>query len=190
MHKEPQTMDFNKFDNRARAEQGYPLQLLDPETREPLTHQGKPCLVYIRGTISSVVQGAIRQKLKEQVVAENRVIVGESPEAKALRKTPVFVMEDVHKDAVETTIPYVIRLENIPRGAAVLESTSEDDIRWLLNLTFPVVKQDKDSDGNLVFEDGEGGKRPKLSVVNLPFTKQIQDAASDLGTTLGNDPTA
>lgn len=187
------SMDFSQFDNRAVAERGAKLQLKHPDTREPLTNNGQPCLVTVRGAISKPVQTSIRQKLKEQVVSDNKVIVGETPESKALRKAKIRVMEDVHNETVESTLPFMVAVENVARGGELLQNT-EDDFRWLLNLTFPVIKPELDAEGKPIFDDGvdEEGKptkMPRLMVVNLPFTKQIQDFASELGTSLGNDST-
>ena len=188
-------MDFNKFDNRKKAEQGSPLQLLDPDTREPITSGGKPCRVIVRGTISKQVQSSIRQRLREQVVQENKTIAGETAEAKALRKADIKVMEDVHQEAVESTLPFVMGFENIERGGEPLDPNNEDDVRWLLNLTFPVIGPELDDKGEPLMDEVEDDetkkmvKRPKLKVMNLPFTKQVQDFAAKLGSEMGNGST-
>ena len=189
-------MDFSKFDNRSRAEKGAPLHLVDPDTREPLTHEGKACIVYVRGAISHAVQSAIRQKLRDQVRLGAGVLnIPEGPARElAEREANIRVMEDVHEDSVEATLPFIrgLGFENISRGDRPLDPSSDDDLRWFLNLTFPVISIEKDAKGNNVLavfkdEDGKEELRPKVAVMNFPFTKQVQDFAAELGAKLGND---
>ncbi|WP_349295782.1 hypothetical protein ABEB22_15160 (plasmid) [Thioclava sp. 'Guangxiensis'] len=118
-------MDFTKFDSRSAADKPARLHLKDPASGEELFADEarlKPCVVLVRGTESRAVQSALRAvqraKLKDKPKKE-------SEEARTL--------EDLHTQMVDGAVPLITGFENIARGEAAL-TTSEDDLRWFLNL--------------------------------------------------------
>lgn len=148
-------MDFSKFDNRAPAEEGVRVPLVDPVTKEPIEGEDGPACVIVRGTASRTVQAALRRRAL----------------AKAKDTTQhLDVMEDVHRDLIETAMPLIAGFENVERNGRAL-TTSDEDVRWFLDLTFPQMEKSTRA------ERLETGQEWKM--VNQPFAKQIAEAAGD-----------
>jgi hypothetical protein len=166
-------MDFSKFDNRAPAETGIAMPLLDPVTREPLASNGKPCAVLVRGVASRVIQQQIREKARAKMAA--------TPNDDA----QIACMEDLHEAMIDGAAPFIAGFVNVERNGQPL-TTSADDVRWFLDLTFPIMEPKKDADGNAVIVDGV----PQFEMVNLPFAKQIDNFAADQRNFLGNAKSA
>ncbi|WP_339109268.1 hypothetical protein [Thioclava sp. GXIMD4216] len=117
-------MDFTKFDSRSAADTPARLHLKDPANGEPLfadAGRTKPCIVLVRGTESRSVQAALR--------ALQRAKLKDKPK----KDEEVRSLEDLHGQMVDSAVPLVTGFENIARGEAAL-TTSEDDLRWFLNL--------------------------------------------------------
>lgn len=143
-------MDFSKFDARSDHEAGARMTILHPITGEPIADgKGKTSAVIVRGIASPTVQADIRRRHKEKLSAEQEANL------KALEQT----LEDVHEDSIATALPMVIGFENVERDGRALKGTSED-IRWFLNLTFPIMETDA---------------KGKWQMVNRPFAVQIAE---------------
>src|SRR5688572_30564489 len=122
-------MDFTTFDMRAKAEAGAALHVLHPETDEPIwASKVKPCRVLVRGVASRSAQGQARERQKARMMA----LKGKKPDEQAR------VMEDVHNDLIEAAMPFIVGFENINRGDRPL-TTDPEDVRWFLDLTFPIM---------------------------------------------------
>ena len=80
-------MDFSKFDSRAQAEIGTPMQILDVWTNEPMMDGDKPCRVIVRGTASKTMQAKMRAKQKAAMM---------SKKDKGDKDDVARVMEDIH----------------------------------------------------------------------------------------------
>jgi len=176
-------MDFNKYNSRAYAETGSPMQILDPWTGEPMMDGDKPCRVIVRGTASKSVQAAMRAKQKAAIMS--RKAKGAKPEDEEVR-----VMEDVHNTLCEEAGPYILGFENVMNGDK--PATAEDAL-WFLDLTFPEMGVKEDENGKTVTEDGlddKGlpAKTPVFEMKNNPFAKQIAEFASTQANRLGNAP--
>lgn len=162
-------MDFSKFDNRAAAETGIRLELVDPDTGEPITNdKGKPCAVTVRGVASRTVQAAIRARQKARVKKAD----GKKPDDR--------IMEDVHDEMCDAAAPLIVSFENIERDGKAC--VVPDDVEWFLDLTFPIMGLVEDEDGDPVLVNGE----PKFEMKNNPFAKQITEAASKMRAASGN----
>ena len=140
-------MDFSKFDNRGPAEEGVKVPLVDPNTGEPIEGDDGPACVIVRGVASRTVQAEMRKRAL----------------AKAKTKQgSLDTLEDVHQALIDAAAPLVVGFENVERNGEPLTS-SPGDVRWLLDLTFPMMEK-----------DGEGWK-----MVNRPFAAQIAEAAGE-----------
>ena len=84
-------MDFNKFDSRAQAETGTPMQILDQWTGEPMMDGDKPCRVILRGSASKTMQAAMRDRQRAAMAAHK----------KGKGDDEARVMEDIHNQLCE-----------------------------------------------------------------------------------------
>lgn len=140
-------MDFSTFDNRGPAETGTRVPLVNPVTGEGIGPEDAPSCVIVRGVASRTVQAEMRKKAL----------------ARAKSNAPALdVMEDVHQSLIDAALPLVVGFENVERNGAPL-TASVEDIRWFLDLTFPMMEKD--------------GQQWKM--VNRPFAAQIAEAAGD-----------
>jgi hypothetical protein len=165
-------MDFNKFDSRAIAEAGSPMQILDSWTDDPIIDGDKPCRVILRGTASASMQAKMRAAQKAAMMSKKSKGKDAEDEAR--------VMEDVHNQMVEAAAPFIIGFENVNKGD---KPATADDAVWFLNLTFPEMGVKEDEAGNPVLnKDGEATYEMK----NNPHAKQCSEFASKQANRLGN----
>ncbi|WP_411975926.1 hypothetical protein [Sulfitobacter faviae] len=167
-------MDFNaKYNSRAAAEAGAPMQLLDPNyPHEPIMDGDKPCRVIVRGVASKSMQAKLRAKQKAAMMSKKAKGDDEEDEAR--------VMEDVHMQLIEGAAPFVVGFENVERDG---KPATVDDVEWFLDLTFPEMGVKEDKDGNTV-TDKDGS--PVFEMKNSPFAKQIGEFAGKQANFLGN----
>jgi len=162
-------MDFSKFDSRAQAEIGTPMQILDQWTSEPMMDGDKPCRVIVRGTASKTMQGRMRDK---QRAAMSRKGKDKDEEAR--------VMEDVHNQLCESAAPFIVGFENVSRGD---RPATAEDAEWFLDLSFPEMGIKTDDKGdNVLDKDGS----PVFEMTNNPFAKQVGEFAGKQANRLGN----
>jgi hypothetical protein len=165
-------MDFSKFDSRAIAEAGSPMQILDVWTNEPMMDGDKPCRVILRGTASASMQAKMRAAQKAAMMSKKSK--GKDAEDDAR------VMEDVHNQMVEAAAPFIMGFENVNKGD---KPATVADAAWFLGLSFPDMGVKEDDDGNPVLnKDGEATYEMK----NNPFSKQCSEFASKQANRLGN----
>ncbi len=166
-------MDFSKFDNRGPAETGQRLELLDPSMidGEPLLSGNKKCAVIVRGSTARSVQVAMRNRQKAKMTASKN---GKSEEAR--------IMEDVHEDLCDAAAPLIVGFENIEREGRPL-AAEPDDIKWFLDLTFPIMGVKEDEYGEPLLNDS--GK-VQFEMRNNPFARQITEFSAKQALTLGN----
>jgi hypothetical protein len=165
-------MDFSKFDSRAKAETGSPMQIVDEWTGEALMDGDKPCRVILRGTASASMQAKMRAAQKAAMMSKSAKAKGSDDEAR--------VMEDVHNQLCEAAAPFIVGFENVDKDG---KPATADDAMWFLNLTFVHMGVKEDADGEPVLnKDGE----PVFEMSNNPFAKQCSDFASKQANRLGN----
>jgi len=163
-------MDFNKFDSRAKAEAGTPMQIMDEWTGEPMMDGDKPCRVILRGTASASMQAAMRATQKAAMM---------SKKAKGDDKDEARVMEDTHNTLCEAAARFIVGFENVNNGD---KPATAEDAMWFLNLSFPVMGV-KEKDGEPVLnKDGE----PVFEMKNNPFSMQCNKFAAKQANRLGN----
>lgn len=167
-------MKFDSFDMRSAAESGQWLTLKQPNVPDgdPITSNDKPCRVLVRGVASRTVQDQMRARQKARMTA----MKGKKAEDEAR------VMEDIHDDMVDAAMPLIVGFENIERGDKAL-TVSADDVRWFLELTFPIMGAKRDEQGDIVLSD-KGD--PVFEFKNNPFAKQISEFAAEQASALGN----
>tara|TARA_R110000796_G_scaffold14066_3_gene46180 strand:- start:517 stop:1026 length:510 start_codon:yes stop_codon:yes gene_type:complete len=166
-------MDFNKFDSRAKAEAGSPMQIIDAWTNEPMMDGKKPCRVILRGTASASMQAKMRAAQKAAMMSKKAKSKDAEEEAR--------VMEDVHNQMCEAAAPFIMGFENVNNGD---RPATADDAMWFLSLTFPDMGVKEDDDGQPVLnKDGD----PIYEMSNNPFAKQCSEFASKQANRLGND---
>jgi len=177
-------MDFSKFDSRAQAEIGTPMQILDVWTNEPMMDGDKPCRVIVRGTASKTMQAKMRAKQKAAMM---------SKKDKGDKDDVARVMEDIHNQQCEAAAPFIVGFENVSRGD---KPATAEDAEWFLDLSFPEMGVKEDADGNPVTKrvkvtDEKTGKttevdEPVFEMTNNPFAKQVADCAGKQANRLGN----
>ena len=144
-------MDFSKFDNRKAADEGRWMQVVDPNTLEPLvSDDGKPCRVKVLGVASHAIQDAQR-------AVQRAAMKAPKPEDDAR------VLEDIHDESVKAAAPFIVGFENVERGG---KPATAEDAEWFLGLTFPIMTA-KIIDGEIKFE-----------TKNRTFAKQVTEFAS------------
>jgi hypothetical protein len=167
-------MDFNKFDSRAKAEAGSPMQIVDAWTGVDLMDGDKPCEVILKGTASASMQAKMRAVQKAAMMSKK----AKSKDGDADEEARV--MEDVHNQLCEAAAPFIVGFNNVNKGD---KPATADDAMWFLNLTFPEMGVKEDADGNTVLnKDGD----PVFEMSNNPFAKQCSEFASKQANRLGN----
>lgn len=174
-------MDFSKFDNRGPAETGQRLELRDPTVREgePLMSGKNPCAVIVRGSTARSVQAEMRKRQKARMAQAARA------KANGEKEDP-RLMEDIHQDMCDTATPLIVGFENVERDGRPL-TAEPDDIKWFLDLTFPIMGVKKDGNGEPIVD---AGGLPKFEMHNNPFARQITEFSAEAAKSLGNGKAA
>jgi len=165
-------MDFKGLNNRARAEAGARMQILDPDTRQPI----EGAFVVVRGVASPTIQTAQRARAQERMRARKS---GAADSADR-------VMEDAHNEMMDAAMPFIAELIGVEYDGRKLTDT---DAREFLNWSFPDMGVVKDADGEPVMVETKGGTVmvPKFELKNLPFAKQVADFAGEQSNFLASD---
>ena len=165
-------MDFKNLNNRARAEAGARMQILDPDTRQPI----EGAFVVVRGVASPTIQTAQRARAQERMRARKS---GAADSADR-------VMEDAHNEMMDAAMPFIAELIGVEYDGRKLTDT---DAREFLNWSFPDMGVVKDADGEPVMVETKGGTVmvPKFELKNLPFAKQVADFAGEQSNFLASD---
>lgn len=162
-------MELSSFNARKRAEDGVFMPLLHPYTKEPIgTGDDAPGFL-IRGNAARSVQARMAEMRKKAQDAAG----GDDEEA---------MMEALHKTLIDAAMRYIIEARNIENDGKLVKT--EADIRGVLDMTFPEMETVKDPNGNTVMvkakdKDGNEIEVPRFDLANLPFAKQVIDAAED-----------
>lgn len=168
-------MDMSAFNTRKHAEEGVFLPLRHPFTGDPIGEGDKAPGFLIRGTAARSVQSRIAEMQKKAEDAAG----SEDEQA---------VMEALHNSMIETAMRYIIEARNIENDGAKVES--DEQIREVLDMTFPEMDVVKDATGKTILipakdKDGKDTTIPKFELTNKPFAKQVIDAAEDGARFLG-----
>ena len=121
-------MDFSKFDQRGKAEQGEAFPILHPETGQPIGDPDKPSRFIIRGSSARSVQEAERRR---QIAA----MTASDAEPRAM------TIGTVHDETLEAALPFVVGFENVELDG---RPATAADARRFLDLTFPRLAPDED----------------------------------------------
>lgn len=173
-------MDFSKFDNRGPAETGQRLELLDPSTKDgsPLLSGTKPCAVIVRGSSARSVQAEMRKRVKSRMANKKNA------------KSEDRILEDIHNELCDSAAPLIVGFENMERpddnGKTRPLSVTPEDIKWFLDLTFPLMGRKEDEDGEPVL-DHDGNVQFEMK--NNPFANQITNFSAEQVANLGNGKT-
>lgn len=163
-------MDISQFNQRKNAEDGLFMALKHPYTDEPLGDGG----FVIRGVAAKSVQN----RLVEMRKAAEDIAKGEDEEA---------VMERMHRNMIDAALKYIIRGQDLENAGKPV-GDGVDDIRAVLEMTFPDMGPVEDENGDLVVvevevpdEDGEAKKVkvPKQEFKNKTFAAQVIEFAED-----------
>ena len=157
-------MDFSKFDSRAQAEVGSPMQIMDEWTGEPMMYGDKPCRVIVRGASSPTMQAKMRAAQKAAIMSKKAKGKDDDDEAR--------VMEDTHKELCESAAGFIMGFENVDKDDA---PATADDAMWFLNLNMPSMGLKERDDDKQEFE-----------MKNTPFSVQIANHAGGQAKHMGN----
>lgn len=170
-------MDVSFLNSRKKAEEGVFLALKHPYTDVPLGEGEKAPGFLIRGEASPSAQKrmAEMQKNAEKADADDQGAV----------------LEEMHKSFIDTALDFIIEARNLENeGKAV---STPDEIRAVLDMTFPEMGATLDENGSPIMQeikgkDGETISAPKFELKNKTFAMQVNQAASDGQRFLGEMP--
>ncbi|MFY0682618.1 MAG: hypothetical protein JXR13_18745 [Thalassovita sp.] len=168
-------MELKQFNIRHKAELGAAMRVCDPVSgKELIGDDGKHPVLIVRGMASKSAQRRIAELRRTAKQAEAK-----AAEASVSENDDGSPIEDLHEQLVSAAMDFVIRAENIEVDGAPVETS--DQIRALLEMTFPQMGQARDESGALMFiSDGET-RVPQFEMKNHPFAKQVTDFAEDQG---------
>ena len=119
-------MDFSKFDERGRAEEGTWTDLLDPNTLEPIVDDdGETAQVLVRGTSARSVQKELRKLAK-------------------LKPDDEKTMEAAHNRFIASATPLIAGFKNVNLNDEPVDPKKPEAF---LDLTFPRMGMVEDEDG-------------------------------------------
>lgn len=146
-------MDFSQYNYRAKAEAGRYIRVVDPFTREPLGPEDDPAMLFVRGFAAQSTQDRLREFAK--------------PGDAEPKNETGFV--SAHKGMIDNAMAYLVPEKT--KGISLGKKAVKDDatMREFLDLSFPDWKRVK----------ADGDDEATFQVVNLPFAKQVTDAAED-----------
>ncbi len=113
-------MDFTKLDTRTAQNAGHPLTLRYPDSGEDIISDGKPCLVFVKGSQSRDVQTAIMTDSRKKLAKGKDKASGES-------------LEEIQRELIKGAARFITGFENIERDGDPLPV---EDAGWLLDLNF------------------------------------------------------
>ena len=152
-------MDFSKFDERTKADRGEWVDMLDPETLEPLMDEGKPAQMLILGQAGNRVQDALH----------DRAVAGAGK-----TKEDVVSMKKTHQELVATASIYIGGFRNVEINGEDMSDASNAE--RVLDLTFPRMEI---IDGSAASVGG-----PRFAMANKPFAVQAIEAGGRQGALL------
>ncbi len=167
-------MDISHFDQRGKAEEGIFVPLCEPfKDGKPIGKGDDAPGFMVRGIASRSAQDRLAEMQK--AASED-----ETDEQAA--------MERVHQNLIEAAMRYIISPKNIEANGRLI--SSDEDVRKVLDMTFPEVKLVRSDDGTVLTmeattKDGDKISVPRFEVTNWPFAQQVIDAAEDSTRFLG-----
>lgn len=170
-------MDVSFLNTRKNAEEGIFLPLVHPYTQEPLGEGEKAPGFVIRGEAAPSVQ--------------KRVAEMQSNAEKAVSEEQGAILEEMHRSLIDAAMDYIVAAKNLENeGKAV---STPDEIRAVLDMTFPDMGPAVDQNGNALTQEteDEDGKKisvPKFELKNKTFAMQVTQAAADGQRFLGKMP--
>lgn len=150
-------MDFRDLAIRDRDDTGYTFDIKHPSTGEPMTQDGQPCQVIIRGASSKVAAKLLSQM--QQAMMEGQDDTS---------------LERLQQNLVRVALPFVAGFNNCLRDGKPMTA---DDAEWWLDLIRWEIDLQKAEDPELHIYDKMFGH---------PFPVQVMRAVEASKATLGN----
>lgn len=160
-------VNISELDERSKADKGTWIDMLHPETQEPLTAKDEAtgetvtAQMLIYGQAGRDVQDQLHEMAKAKAASKD-----EEPQS----------MKKAHEQLVETASVYIGGFRNVSSNEGDLSDAS--NVKKVLDMTFPRMEIVEGSALNA------GG--PKFRMANKPFALQAIEAASQQGKLLGN----
>ncbi len=151
-------MDFRELALRDRDDAGFPVQIKHYTTGEPMEHEGKPCMVIVRGSTSKSAAAAIARLQREMMEITDDLIE----------------RERLQRNLIRGALPFVAGFENCVRDGKPM---TEADAEWWLDLKRWEVDLAKANDPDIPLIDKLEG---------FPFPTQILRAVEASKAALGN----
>ena len=160
-------VDISNLDERTKADTGVWVDMLHPETLEPITGEDdKGETITAQMLIFGQAGRDVQDKLHE--AAKAKVSVTDN-EPKSMKKA--------HETLVESALIYVGGFRNLDANGEDLSDVKH--VARVLDMTFPRMEI---KEGSIVTVEG-----PQFVMANKPFALQAIEAASKQGLLLGND---
>ncbi|MDO9099519.1 MAG: hypothetical protein Q7V53_02075 [Caldisericota bacterium] len=174
-------MDFLSFDTRKAAEVGRKVQIRAQQTGDPIFDGETECCFYVRGISSRSYQAAIK--------AEHAARMKSPRSAKAAEDATMI--SDIHDNLVKSASRLITGFSAVQRmgddGKLRDLATSDDDIKWFLDLNFLSMEHLVRSAALTIgpaetLEEFEDRKEEYEARWHKPsFAQQVLDAAQDEG---------
>jgi len=174
-------MDMNKFNSRQLQEDGIFVPLCWQWTGEVIgTGDDAPGFL-VRGIAAKSVQMRLAEAslaAKQSAQAIKRAKVSGKTEEEIAKA----VLEDMHANQIEAAMKYIIEARNMTLDEVPVKTP--DQIRAVLNMTFPDMQVAKDADGKPMWttmkdEDGNDIIVPQFEVVGSTYAGQVIAAAEN-----------
>ena len=177
-------MDMNKLNSRQKQEDGVFVPLRDQYSGEPINPGPDAPGFLVRGIAARSVQ----MRLAEAALA--------AKQAKKAGKTDdeiaTAVLENLHATQIDAAMKYIIEARNMTIGEVPVETP--DQIRAVLDMTFPDMQVAKDDDGEPILttmkdDAGKDMMVPKFEMVGTTYAGQVIEAAENQQGFLDKQPT-
>ena len=177
-------MDMSTRNSRQLQEDGVFVPLCDQYSGEPINPGPDAPGFLVRGIAARSVQ----MRLAEAALA--------AKQAKKAGKTDdeiaTAVLENMHATQIDAAMKYIIEARNMTIGEVPV--TTPDQIRAVLDMTFPDMQVAKDDAGNPILttmkdDAGKDMMVPKFEMVGTTYAGQVIEAAEKQQGFLDKQPT-
>ena len=170
-------MDVSFLNSRKNAELGVFMPLCHPYTGVPLGSDDKAPGFLVRGEAAPSVQKRFAEMQKDAEGAD-----AEDKDA---------ILEKMHNSLIDTALDYIIEPRNLENDGKPV--STDEEIRAVLDMTFPEMGTALDANGLPIMQDvdgkdGETISVPKFELKNTTFAMQVNKFATDGQRFLGEMP--
>lgn len=160
-------IDISGLDERTKADEGEWVDMLHPETGDPITGKGKDgkevtAQMLIFGQAGREVQDKLHEIQKSRAGKKDN-------EPRTMKRS--------HDDLVAQAVVYIGGFRNLEANGEDLSDAS--NARRVLDMTFPRMELIEGSAASI--------NGPQFKMANTPFAVQAINAASKQGEALGNE---